>query len=180
MDEKVVSGHITFQPEQGNADGGMYIVRNPITGHGVQIVTRNVSPDDLRALADHLEAQRAANQVADVGSDPKGGRGKTMLDLRACYQKLADQQPITDNEVLDLLKELEHFRGSLAYLATCQAATLESLPKSFSKSGRGRHVELCKTAAAMLGGDASRVRYPVNLDAARDRCMRAAENHETA
>lgn len=60
MTEQIVSGNITFQPEHGANDGGTYLVRNPSTGHGVQIVTRNVTPEDLRVMANHLEAQRAA------------------------------------------------------------------------------------------------------------------------
>lgn len=58
MSEQTVSGNIYFQPEKGAADGGRYFVANPVTGHGVQIVTRHVSPEDLRAMAAHLEAQR--------------------------------------------------------------------------------------------------------------------------
>jgi hypothetical protein len=112
--------------------------------------------------------RRGSNQEKD----------KTMLDIRAYYTKLAKTEALSEDEVVALLKELEHFRGSLAYLASCQAATLESLPKSFSKSGRGRHVELCKTAADMLVGNASRVRYPTDMDAARNRCLRAAESHQ--
>lgn len=102
-----------------------------------------------------------------------------MLDIQAYYRKLANREAISEDEIVALLKELAHFRGSLAYLASCQAATLESLPKSASKSGRGRHVTLCETAAAMLAGDGSRMKYPEHLDAARDRCLRAAENHKT-
>jgi hypothetical protein len=101
-----------------------------------------------------------------------------MIDTRSYYEKLARKESLSENEVLDLLRELEHFRGSLAYLASCQAATLEGLPKSYSKSGRSRHVELCKIAAAMLKGDGSRVRYPENMEAARNHCERAVERHE--
>lgn len=101
-----------------------------------------------------------------------------MIDTRIYYEKLANKESLSENEVIELLKELEHFRGSLAYLASCQAATLEGLPKSYSKSGRSRHVDLCRTAAAMLKGDGSKVRYPENVEAARNRCERAAERHE--
>lgn len=103
-----------------------------------------------------------------------------MLDIQAYYAKLANNETPTENEIVDLLKELAHFRRSLAYLASCQAATLESLPKSASKSGRGRHITICETAAAMLAGDGSRMKYPEHLDAARNRCLRAAENHKAA
>lgn len=103
-----------------------------------------------------------------------------MIDTRIYYEKLANKESLSENEVIELLKELEHFRGSLAYLASCQAATLEGLPKSYSKSGRSRHVDLCRTAAAMLKGDGSRVRYPENVEAARNRCERAVERHEVS
>lgn len=100
-----------------------------------------------------------------------------MLDITALYGKLGNKETISEDEVAGLLKELAHYRGALAYLASCQAATLESLPKSYSKSGRSRHVELCKTAAAMLEGDASRVRYATEPEHARNRCLLAAANH---
>lgn len=102
-----------------------------------------------------------------------------MLDIQAYYSKLARKEAISEDEIVVLLKEVVHFRGSLAYLASCQAATLESLPKSTGKSARGRHVALCETAAAMLNGDGSRMQYPEHLDAARERCLRAAEKHRT-
>ena len=40
----------------------------------------------------------------------------------------------------------------LAYLASCQAATLESLPKSAPKSQRRRHTEIARTALGFLEG----------------------------
>lgn len=101
-----------------------------------------------------------------------------MIDIGACYARLAKKEALAEDEVVALLKELEHYRGSVAYLASCQAATLEGLPKSYSKSGRGRHVELCKTAAAMLEGDSSRVRYPTQPEHARNRCLQAVEKHQ--
>lgn len=101
-----------------------------------------------------------------------------MIDTQKYYAKLANNESLTQNEILDLLKELEHFRGSLAYLASCEAATLEGLPKSHSKRERERHVGMCEAAAAMLAGDGSKVRYPERLEAARLRCLRAAENNK--
>jgi hypothetical protein len=98
-----------------------------------------------------------------------------MLNIQSYYAKLANKETITEDEIVSLLKELAHFQGSLAYLASCQAATLEGLPKSTSKSSRGRHVGLCTTAAAMLIGDSSSVRYPAGVDAARERCLKAAK-----
>lgn len=69
-----------------------------------------------------------------------------MLDIQKYYGKLARQEAVTEDEIVELLKELAHFKGSTAYLASCQAATLESLPKSASKVSRGRHVSLCDAA----------------------------------
>lgn len=103
-----------------------------------------------------------------------------MLDIQAYYTKLATNEPISEDEVVLLLKELSHFRGSLAYMASCQAATLEGLPKSAGKSARGRHVSLCQAAAAMLVGDSSPVKYPEHLDSARERCLLAVEKHQVA
>lgn len=100
-----------------------------------------------------------------------------MLDTNQYYAKLANHTTISGEEVLALLKEVEHFRGCTAYLASCQAATLEGLPKSTSRSARGRHVALCVTAAQMLIGDASQVKYPTSPEHARERCLRAAETH---
>lgn len=103
-----------------------------------------------------------------------------MLDLQAYYAKLAANETLSEDEAVDLLKELAHFRTSLAYLASCQAATLESLPKSASKSQRSRHVAICKTAAQALVGDASGIRYPDRLDTAHERCAKAATEHALA
>lgn len=102
-----------------------------------------------------------------------------MLDLQAYYKKLADNDAISADEIVVLLKELAHFRGALGYLASCQAATLASLPKATSKSALGRHIAICEVAAALLDGDGSKVKYPANLEDARDRCLRAAELRKT-
>lgn len=53
-----VSGAIEFQRDLGDKDGGRYFVTNR-AGQGLMIPTRDVTPDDLRALADHLELTRA-------------------------------------------------------------------------------------------------------------------------
>jgi len=96
-----------------------------------------------------------------------------MFDVQKYYAKVAVGEIVTENEIAELVKELVHFRGAAAYLASCQAATLESLPKSTSKSSRERHVNICETAAKILVGDASRVRYPTDMTAARERCLKA-------
>lgn len=101
-----------------------------------------------------------------------------MIDLQAYYKKLADHQPIGEAEIVALLKELGCLRNGLAYLASCQAATLESLPKSASKMSRKRHVHICENAAALLEGDDSKIRYPERLDVARNRCLCAIKDSE--
>lgn len=98
-----------------------------------------------------------------------------MIDIPAYYDKLARKLALTEGEIVELLKELEHFRVASAYLASCEAATLESLPKAFSKSGRERHVSICRTAAALLQGDGTLVRFPTDLGSARDRCLRVID-----
>lgn len=102
-----------------------------------------------------------------------------MLDLQAYYQKLVEQTPLSESEVVALLKELEQFRTVATYLASCQAATLESLPNSTSKSSRARHVTICTTAAQALVGDTSGIRYPSTLKVAetRERCLKAVAKH---
>lgn len=101
----------------------------------------------------------------------------SLFDIRSAFAQLANQQPLSDDDAVALLRELEHFRGAASYLASCQAATLESLPKSTSKSSRGRHVTLCEAAAKLLDGDGSPIRYPTDIVAAKERCQRAANNH---
>ena len=97
-----------------------------------------------------------------------------MMDIQKVYAQLANDAAISTDEIIDLLKELQHFRTATAYLASCQAATLESLRKSAGQSERARHNVICKTAAQLLQGDASAIRGPVHLQHAIDRCQRAA------
>ena len=59
---------------------------------------------------------------------------------------------IADRNNQELLKEVAHWKRVASYLSSCHAATLESLPKSASKSSRERHVSICKKAANMLRG----------------------------
>lgn len=60
MSEITVSGAIKFQQDDSNKDGGTYTIRNR-SGSGWGIPTYDINPEDLRAMADHLEAQRKAN-----------------------------------------------------------------------------------------------------------------------
>lgn len=100
-----------------------------------------------------------------------------MLDIGICYQKLADKEAISEDETVALLKELAHFRRAVAYLASCQASTLEALPQSASKSIRSRMVARCDMAAKLLSGDASQVLYGIDVDQVRERCINAAAAH---
>ena len=100
-----------------------------------------------------------------------------LFDIKGAYAKLAKNTSFSEDECVELLRELAHFRAATAYLASCQAATLESLPKSASKSSRGRHATLCAAAAKLLDGDASPIRYESPVEAAKQRCVTAAVNH---
>ncbi len=97
-----------------------------------------------------------------------------MIDLQNYYRKLAKSEVISPEEITDLLSELQSLRASAAFLASCQAATLESLPKSSSKSQRARHHSICLTAARALQGDSQAIRHPGSLPDAIDRCLGAA------
>jgi ElaB/YqjD/DUF883 family membrane-anchored ribosome-binding protein len=98
-----------------------------------------------------------------------------MFDMHAAYKKLANREALSSDEAQALLKELEHFRLTAAYLASCHAATAESLPASASKSSRKRHASICKVAVDALKD--GRVTWPVTggdgekqVQAAAGRC----------
>lgn len=99
-----------------------------------------------------------------------------MIDIQACYGKLANEEPLSEQQTVDLLKELAHFRDAAAYLASCQAATFEGLTKSTSKSERRRHREICEVAAKLLNGDVTAIRYKTSIADARERCLRVVAN----
>lgn len=98
-----------------------------------------------------------------------------MIDLQKYYTRLASREAIPEAEIADLLKELSHFRGATAYLASCAAATLESLPKSAGRSARIRQVLICDNAAMLLDGDSSCINFgsDKNGDLAKKRCLAA-------
>lgn len=62
-EEMKVHGNIYHRAEElslcGNKDGE-YTIRNPVTRQGWGIPTSDLEPDDLRAMADHLERWRSA------------------------------------------------------------------------------------------------------------------------
>jgi len=101
-----------------------------------------------------------------------------MIDLQAYYRKLANNEAVTPDKVQALLKELNAFRQGAAYLASCQAATLDGLPKSFSKSGRARHISICKLAAEVMVGNVMSIRHPTTPEAARARCLNVVQRAE--
>lgn len=97
-----------------------------------------------------------------------------MIDVQLYYRKLANKEALLEDEVVALLKELDNFRQGAAHLASCQAATLEGLPKSTSKSQRQRHHDICLTAAKVLQGDVTAIRYKTTVETALDHCLSAA------
>lgn len=90
------------------------------------------------------------------------------------YEKLANHEVISEDEIVALLGEVRRFRQVAAYLAECHAATVETLPKSASQSSRARHMGICRTAAEALAGDMSGIRYPQLIENAIARCNEAA------
>ncbi|KVP75417.1 hypothetical protein WJ96_06825 [Burkholderia ubonensis] len=98
------------------------------------------------------------------------------FDTQPYYRKLANNEALTEDEVVALLKAVDMYQASTAYLADCHAATLESLPKSTSKSERARQKSICLTAAGLLDGDTSGIRHQSRPDAAQARCRRAVES----
>lgn len=96
-----------------------------------------------------------------------------MIDINVIYGKLEKNEVISEDEIVDLLKELTLFRSGMVYMAECEAATLESMPKSASKSNRARHTAICATAVKIFQGDTSSIRYHTKFEHALDRCIKA-------
>lgn len=53
-------------------------------------------------------------------------------------------------EIYELKREIQNWRFIAAWLASCHAATMESLPASASKSAKRRHVNICQKAVKMF------------------------------
>lgn len=73
--EIVVSGCIRFEEGsmfRSGRDTGCYRVRSP-HGFGVGIPTEHINPEDLRAMADHLERQRASRTRTSAAFEPTPG-----------------------------------------------------------------------------------------------------------
>lgn len=80
--EITVSGCIKFDP----LGGGSYVIRTPHGNMGWGIPVDHIAPDDLRAMADHLEGRRGKRDtppvlsltlVTDIVSDEEGVRFRT-------------------------------------------------------------------------------------------------------
>jgi hypothetical protein len=102
------------------------------------------------------------------------------FDTSRYYSKLANNEPLTEAEIVSLLKAVDTYQAATVFLADCQAATAESLPKSASKSARSRHAAICRTAAGLLDGNPHVLSHRARPDAAQDRCLRAVKDLEDA
>jgi len=96
------------------------------------------------------------------------------FDTAPYYAKLARNESLTEDEIVALLKAVNGYQAATAYLASCEAATLEYLPASTSKSERSRHVAICEKAVEMLDGDFHSVPHRTTAASAQERCRRAA------
>ena len=78
------------------------------------------------------------------------------------------------------IRDAQHWRFVAAYLASCHAATLESFPKSGSKSERRRLTKICNKAALYLLGKDAPPRftgYETAIQSDIERCQKAAEKY---
>lgn len=73
------------------------------------------------------------------------------------------------------MTEEDRLRECLTYLASCQAATLEMLPKSAAKAQRRRHTNLARLALGFLEGSAPG--RPSSPGWTMDRLSQAIEEH---
>lgn len=101
------------------------------------------------------------------------------LNLSDYWGKLAQKESFSEDEISALLKMAAHYRDSTAYLASCQAATAESLPARTSMSARTRHVGICESAGKLLRGDPSPMprRDSSMVERARERCEKVVKAH---
>lgn len=74
-------------------------------------------------------------------------------------------------------EEALHWRYIASYLASCAAATVESLPVKTSKRERERHKSICRKAAAFLKGEDS---PPLYCSTKEDKIRHAIERCEQA
>lgn len=100
------------------------------------------------------------------------------FDTSRYYAKLANNETLTEAEVVELLKAVDTYQAATAFLADCHAATAESLPKSASKSLRERLAAICRTAVGLLDGNVHVLKYRSHPEAAQTRCRRALADLE--
>lgn len=100
------------------------------------------------------------------------------FDTSRYYAKLANNETLSEVEIIELLKAVDTYQAATAYLADVQAATAESLPKSASKSARTRHAAICRTAIGLLDGNVHVLRHRARPDAVQERCQRAVKDLE--
>lgn len=96
-----------------------------------------------------------------------------MFDNKHYTQKIANGEGLNPEEARALLKQLQLVSNGLAYVASCQAATVEGLPKSTSKRERDRQLNICRTAAKVMQGDITAIARPETLERATARCLGA-------
>lgn len=97
------------------------------------------------------------------------------FDTQSYFRKLANNEALTEAEIVALLKAVDSYQAATAYLAECHAATAEGLPKATSKTERARQKTICLSAARLLEGDTSVIRHRSSLDGAKARCLAAAD-----
>lgn len=100
------------------------------------------------------------------------------VDLTDLRLKLSTGKPLSESEIEGLMEAAIAFRAGVAYLASCHAANLESLPRSASKSSRSRLVDICKISAELQDGKTQSIKFPADPEATKSRCMKAIADAE--
>lgn len=111
----------------------------------------------------------------------------SQVDIDAMFRRIAEAKgndvTVTKEELTQLLRELHHFQGAAAYLASCHAATAEydgSL-KSTSTGRKQRYASICEKASQLLQGACLHAAPSDQraVDAAIERCNKAAATLKT-
>lgn len=98
------------------------------------------------------------------------------FDTKPYWKKVAHKEAFTEAELVALLTAVEAYQAATAYLADCNAATLNSLPKSTSKSAKARFSQICTISASLLDGNTQVIPHRASPDAAQAHCFRAIKN----
>lgn len=102
--------------------------------------------------------------------------GTHEIDLQSYYARLANKELFSEDEMVALLKALAHYQKATAYLAHCNAATLETTPKSMSLSQWSRLFNICKASGELALGDPQSLGFQSHsLSDAAERCNRACQ-----